>query len=113
MRAHRVTRRPADAADLEARPARDRRDDRGQRGYCEKRRREGAEECDGAEEPPRGVLARLWCWDWVGLLFDGLGRVQGPHREDLRPLRRVHHSHEGGDGLRDARPQAGQVIYQS
>ena len=114
------------------------------------------------------VPARLWRWG-LGLLLDGLGRVQRPHREGdrlrrqgicrrrrgrnrrvglvagrrflgqrqhgehherrglperylvrkhraaghLRPLRRVHHPHEGGDGLRDARPQAGEVIYQS
>ena len=80
----RVARRPADAADLETRQARDRRDDRGQRSNSEERCGEGAEECDGAEEPPRGVLARLWRWDRVGLLFDGLGRVHEELYEDVR-----------------------------
>lgn len=36
--------RSADSADLEPRPARHRRDDRGQRGECEKRRAERAHE---------------------------------------------------------------------
>ena len=81
---HRVARRPADAADLEAGQARDRRDDARERGPRGER-----EECDtsctdehyGPQEPSMAVSARL-CWDRVGLLLDGLGRVQGPHRDD-------------------------------
>ena len=172
VRAHRVTRRPADAADLEARPTRHRRDDAresGPRSECKECGAGCANERDRPEEPSMTVPARLWRWNRLGLLLDGLRGVQRPHRKGdrlrrqgicrrrrgrnrrvglvagrrflgqrqhgehherrglperylvrkhraaghLRPLRRVYHSHEGGDGLRDARPQAGQVIYQS
>ena len=57
MRAHRVTRRPADAADLEARPTRHRRDDARESGPRGEREESGAgcaDEHDCPEEiaPP-------------------------------------------------------------
>ena len=58
MRAHRVTRRPADAADLEARPTRHRRDDARESGPRGEREESGAgcaDERDGPESITNGV----------------------------------------------------------
>ena len=82
MCTHRVARRPADAADLEARPARHRRDDTREGGpgrECKECGAGRANEHESPEEPSRTVPARFR--NRVGLLFDGLGRVQRPDRE--------------------------------
>ena len=81
MRTHRVARRPADAADLEARPARHRRDDTRERGPRGERDERGAgcrNEHDCPEEPSMAVPAQVRFWDRLGLLFDGLRGVQRP-----------------------------------
>ena len=70
----RVARRPADAAYLETRQARNRRDDTregGPRSECKECDAGCADERDRPEEPSMAVPARLWRWDRVGL-FDGL-----------------------------------------